>query len=181
MLVAGGGGGAGEEGTTDGCDARIDDYSTSLPTGCTALLNDGNGGTGGGDYGGGGGAGWLSDGQDYTNWANSGGTRFAGGDGEQSDGGFGGGGGCHDGGGGGGGYTGGPGGDNSGTGGGAGGSYNAGTNQTNSTGNTGPAEIVITDGLAAVNVPTLSEWSLVLFAGLIILASVFVLRQRRLA
>ena len=79
-----GGGGAGEEWTTNGCNARSDNYSSSVPFGCTALLNDGNGATGGNNYGGGGGAGWFSDGLDYGNWPNSGGDRWTGGDGEQS-------------------------------------------------------------------------------------------------
>ena len=150
MIAAGGGGGGGEEGSTTGCDARSDIYSSSLPPSCSQNLNDGQGGSGGGFNGGGGGTGWLSDGQDYSNLPGSGGDRFAGGIGHQKAGGYGGGGGTWDGGAGGGGYTGGPGGDNNeppgeGEGGGGGGSYNSGTNQSNSIGRNGDGVVKISD------------------------------------
>ena len=143
LIAAGGGGAGGEEATTDGCSARVDGYSSSLPPTCSQNLNNGQGGLGGGSNGGGGGAGWLADGQDYSGKTDSGGDRFSGGVGQFSTGGFGGGGGSHDGGAGGGGYTGGPGGDNNVSGGGSGGSFNGGTNPSISVGRTGDGIVTI--------------------------------------
>ncbi|MCG8531260.1 MAG: HYR domain-containing protein, partial [Desulfovibrionales bacterium] len=161
MLAAGGGGGGSEETGQDGCDARTDNFSTSLGDNCAQNIDDGNGGDAGLTYGSGGagGAGWLSAGQNVSSEI-TGGQLTLGGIGPNygayygGNGGYGGGGGGGDGGGGGGGYTGGPGGDDATPGGisgaGAGGSYNAGTNQGNSTGNIG-------NGLVRIAYPNQDE------------------------
>lgn len=208
LLAAGGGGSGTRCGDTpeqDGSAGTAGNPSGSVLNGGTG----GNGGlnnVGGSSYWAGGGAGWLTDGtggqnatdNDYTpvgsgaeggrsprNGA-AGGVRWNDGTDEGGDGGFGGGGGGGSdnmGGGGGGGFSGGGGarwdpcGNEPG---GGGGSYNGGANQTNTAGvNAGDGAVVITAGLVAVNVPTISEWGMILLATLMAMLGIIALRRAK--
>ncbi|MES2702353.1 MAG: Ig-like domain-containing protein [Bacteroidota bacterium] len=164
MIAAGGGGGSGMPGS-NGVNAVT---TTSGTSGAGSVGGGGTGGSGAttpsvANYASGG-AGWNSNGNntDYVSctFTSAGGTKplsggaggtWGGTAGSNGAGGFGGGGGSQGicsylGGGGGGGYSGGAGGNYTGTafGGGGGGSYNGGTSQSNSVGQTGNGQIVIT-------------------------------------
>ena len=194
MLIAGGGGGTRTSVLQNGCDASITQYGVigsggSQTSACTVkatdlglggIVSSGSWGSGGGGFNGNGAAdpsqcsgfSALSGGHSWLN--GMGGGRNPGGG--TSMGGFGGGGegqGCW-GGGGGGGYSGGDGGRVAG----GGGSYNAGTGPAATAGvGVGAGSIVIDVPTA---IPTLSEWGMILLAGLLGLgAMVSIRRQRR--
>jgi hypothetical protein len=208
-LIAAGGGGSGarcgQSSDQDGSAGTAGNPSGSVVNGGTG----GNGGlnnVGGSSYWAGGGAGWLTDGtggnnpadNDYTTFDRgaqggrsprngaAGGVRWNDGTDEGGDGGFGGGGGGGSdnmGGGGGGGFSGGGGARydpcNNEPGGG-GGSYNGGANQTNTAGvNTGDGAVVISEAFAAVNIPTISEWGMIILVTLLATLGVIALRRSK--
>jgi hypothetical protein len=205
LLVAGGGGGASSD--QAGVDAVTSQDGTADSLGGISGGTGGAGGSvcGINQNDGGGGGGFNSDGADATDGIGNGGfggiafvnggTIVPGGrlDGACSNdpaGGFGGGGSatCNTvGGGGGGGYSGGAGGPHIGNcgggqraGGGGGGSYNIGTSQTNTPGvQSGNGEVCITYAASTgAGIPTLDEWTLILFGLLLGLAGILILRPR---
>lgn len=197
LLVAGGGGGTRTSVNQNGCDASITQYAvtgsgSATTSPCTLeTTNLGVGGIISSSSWGSAGAGFNGDGATDTSgggthgggysWANGmlGGTSDAVCD-FSAPGGFGGGGagnGC-DGGGGGGGYSGGDGGRVAG----GGGSFNSGTSPTATAAvGVGDGSIVIQSGTLAVAtpVPTLSQWGMILLAGLLSLTAFVALRRRQ--
>jgi hypothetical protein len=205
LLVAGGGGGASSD--QPGVDAVTSENGTADSVGAVTGGSGGSGGNacGPNSNGGGGGGGFYFDGADATDGVGNGGfggIAFVNGGGivpggrldgacnNDPAGGFGGGGSatCNTvGGGGGGGYSGGGGGQHVDRcisaprgGGGGGGSFNSGTDQTNTAGiQSGNGQVCVTysEALSGVSIPTLSEWTLMLFGLLLGLAGILVLKQ----
>lgn len=198
LLVAGGGGGTRNEVLQNGCNASVTEYaiigSGGSETSTCALKVDGvgEGGIVSDSSWGSAGAGFNSDGATDPSGGGTHGGGYSwlngmlGGDSDQdcgfdAVGGYGGGGagnGCY-GGGGGGGYSGGDGGRVAG----GGASYNTGSNPVAAvTVGTGDGSIVITNAAIVptpTQIPTLSEWGMIILSSLLALGAVLTLRRQR--